>query len=120
MQAEFTDADIINRDEFPELPGCETNIAWLFHDAGFVLAVVFAQTFQDALEIAAAKSKLDRFKVAEPDLAEYGPAGDGLDFLGNPSEPFDLENLLSTTLPTTKFSFAANKQERQPARPEGQ
>ena len=117
----FTDSDVVNLDDAPWLTGCANNRPWLMHEHGAAVAVVFAETFQDALDIVADKGRLDRFKVAPKDLDEYGTDeggidGDGLDYLGNIGEPYDLENLSWSTLPTPRFSFVtlfnASKQER--------
>jgi hypothetical protein len=112
----FTDADVVNIDDAPWSTGCGNNRPWLMHDHGFPVAVVFAETFQDALDVAADKSKLDAFKVGEADLANYEPDGEGLDYLGNKSEPYDLESLEWVRLENVPLSFVAlfnaSKQER--------
>ena len=46
-----------------------------------------------------------QFRVA--DLAVPEPDGDGLAFLGNAGEPFDIEGLDAIELPNPPFSFAA-------------
>ena len=69
----FSDADVVNPDEAPWFTGCANHRPWLMHEHGFAVAVVFAETLQDALDVAANEGKLDGFKVGEESLAEYGP-----------------------------------------------
>ena len=71
-----------------------------------MLAVVFADCLQDALDIAADNGKLDRFRVTEEDAADY-PDDEGLTFLGNASEAFDIESRGVEELPNPRFSFVA-------------
>ena len=78
----------------------------MLHDHGFVLAVVFADCLQDALDIAVDNDKLDRFQVTDNEMSDY-PDEEGLSFLGNASEPFDIESLGAIELPNPKFSFVA-------------
>jgi len=109
---------------------------WLFHDSGFVLCVVFADCLQDALDEAVDEGKLDRFKIDVKSLAEredymtqdVSEMAAGFDadcveytdenggkwwwaveptFLGNASEPFDIESLGYVELPNPKRSFCA-------------
>lgn len=105
----FTDADVVNRDDF--IPAGDSNPhkvrPWLIHDAGFTVAIVFASCEQDALDEAADAGKLDGFQVTESDMADYGPDCDGLAFLGNAGEPFDIQTLDMIELPNPPFSFAA-------------
>ena len=105
----FTDNDVVNPDDF--IPAGEYNPhkvrPWLFHDHGFTVAVVFADSLQTALDTAVDAGKLDAFQVSESDLAEYGPDEDGIARLGNAGEPFDVEALGVEELPTPSFSFAA-------------
>ena len=114
MQAEFnrikfTDADVVNKDDF--IPVGEYNPhnvrPFLLHDHGFVLAVIFASSLQDALDTAVDEGKLDGCQVSEDDLADYGPDEDGIARLGNASEPFDIEALDVVELPNPSFSFVA-------------
>jgi len=109
---------------------------WLLHDGGFVLCVVFASSLQDALDEAVDEGKLDRFKIDVKSLAEredymtqnVAEMAAGFDadcpeytdenggkwwwaveptFLGNASEPFDIESLGYVELPNPKRSFCA-------------
>jgi hypothetical protein len=108
-QITFTDADVVNKDGF--IPAGEYNPhnvrPFLLHDHGFTVAVVFADSLQDALDEAADAGKLDSFQVADDDLADYGPDEEGITRLGNASEPFDVEALDAVELPNPPFSFVA-------------
>jgi hypothetical protein len=85
-QIKFTDADVVNKDDF--IPQGEYNPhkvgPILLHDAGFILAVVFAESLQDALDIAADAGKLQAFEVDDEDMADY-PDEEGLTSLGQRS-----------------------------------
>lgn len=104
----FTDADVVNPEDF--VPDGETNPynvhGYLLHDRGLTLAVVFADHFGDALDVAVDARKLDRFRVSEEDMGDY-PDEEGLSFLGNASEPFDIEALGVEVLPNPRLSFVA-------------
>jgi hypothetical protein len=80
---------------------------WLFHDHGFALCVCFADCLQDALDIAADSGMIDRFRVSPTGKLDYEPDGEGLTYLGNASEPFDIESLSVEELPNPAFSFVA-------------
>ncbi len=105
----FTDNDVVNPDDFIAKGGSNPHKVrpWLLHDHGFVLAVVFADSTQDALDIAVDAGKLDGFQVSESDLADYGPDESGISRLGNAGEAFDIEALGVEELPTPPFSFVA-------------
>jgi hypothetical protein len=105
----FTDADVVNRDAYiPKGDYNPHNVRpWLLHDHGFTVAIVFASTLQDALDEAADAGKLDRFQVPEYDVKDYGEDGDGLTYLGNASEPFDIESLGVLEMASPAFSFVA-------------
>jgi hypothetical protein len=82
----------------------------LIHDHGFTVAVVFAEHLQDALDIAVDAGKLDAFQIDEKDFDEYGVNTENdarCAFLGNASEPFDIDTLDALDLPNPKFSFTA-------------
>jgi hypothetical protein len=104
----FTDADVIDLDDF--IPAGEYNPhnvhPWLLHDHGFALVVVFAGTLQDALDKAVDENKLDRYHVVDSNLGDYED-GEGLTYLGNASEPFDIESLGVIELPNPPRSFVA-------------
>lgn len=103
----FSDSDVVNKDDF--IPKGESNPhnvrPWLLHDHGFVLAVAFADCLQDAIDIAYDAGKLDRYKVEGAELADYGPDGEGLSYLGNGGAECDIESLGALELPNPKFSF---------------
>jgi len=123
FELRFSDDDVVNPDEFT--PNGEYNPhsvrPWLFHDHGFALAVVFAESLQDALDIAVDAEKLDRYLIPEPSntpgartslLAEDYPTlgtenEEGITRLGNASEPFDIESLGYVELRNPPFSFCA-------------
>ena len=109
-EIEFTDADVVNSDNW--IPDGEYNPhnvrPWLLHDHGFVLAVVFADCEQDAIDEAVDEDKLDRYLIAEEDLSDYGDDTiEGVSYLGNAGEPFDIESLGLIELPNPKRSFCA-------------
>lgn len=108
-EIKFTDADVVDLGDW--IAAGEYNPhgvrPWLLHDHGFVLCVVFASNLQDALDKAVDEDKLDRFLIAEKDLDDYGPEGDGIAYLGNASEPFNIESLGVEELPNPKASFVA-------------
>ena len=108
-QIMFGDSDVANPSEF--IPAGQYNPhrirPWLLHDAGSVVAVVFAGSLQDALDIAADERKLDAFRVSEKELPDYGSDGEGLSYLGNACEPYDIQMLDAIELPNPPFSFVA-------------
>lgn len=103
----FDDTDVVNAEDYRHFDGR----AFLLHDAGFTVAVVFASCLQDAIDEAVDDNRLDRFKVAPEELADYGDTeeerDEQLSYLGNASEPFDIESLGAIKLPVVPFSFAA-------------
>src|SRR5437868_3912834 len=108
----WTDEDVVNADAF--MPQGHYNPhrvrPWLLHDHGFVLAVVFADCLQDAIDIAVDADKLDRYMVTAADLDGYmDDSGQehGITYLGNAGEPFDIDTLGVVELPNPPFSFAA-------------
>jgi len=105
----FSDADVLNPEDYIPAGAYNTHRVrpWLLHDHGFVVAVVFADCLQDALDEAADNGKLDGFQVEENDLADYGQNEDGISRLGNAGEPFDIEALDVVELPNPPFSFVA-------------
>jgi hypothetical protein len=113
-QIKWSDEDVVNVRDF--IPAGEYNPhnvrPWLLHDHGFTVAVVFADCLQDALDIAVDEDKMDRFLVQESDmgmfLGDYTDA-EGISYLGNASEPFDIEGLGIVELdnPKADLSFAA-------------
>lgn len=108
QQISFSDADVVNPDNW--IAKGESNPhnvrPWLLHDHGFALAVVFADCLQDALDEAVDANKLDAFKIDPSNMADY-PHEEGISFLGNASEPFDIESVEFVELPNVVRSFAA-------------
>ena len=104
----FSESDVVNLDNW--IPKGEYNPhnvrPWLFHDHGFVLAVVFADCLQDAIDEAVDANKLDRYLVSPDDMKDY-PDEEGISFLGNAGEPFDIESLGVVELPNPPRSFVA-------------
>lgn len=118
---QFSDEDFANPNDM--IPAGEFNPhnvrTFLLHDAGFVVAVVFADCLQDALDEAVDRGKLDRFQVSEAELKDYetGERSDvgsewapegypeyrGITHLGNASEPFDIESLDVVEVPTSQW-----------------
>lgn len=103
---QWTDADVVNPDDYFANVGCRNYRPYLMHDHGFVVAVVFASSLQDALDEAADAGKLDRYQITEADQADY-PDDDGVTFLGNASVAYDIESLGCIELPNPPFSFVA-------------
>ena len=99
----FSETDVVDSCDF--IPAGDFNPhnihPFILHDAGFVVAVVFASNLQDALDIAVDGDKLDRFLVTPGELGDYeagkdsegNPEYEGITHLGNASEPFDIDTL---------------------------
>jgi hypothetical protein len=106
---------------------------WLIHDHGFTICVVEADSLQDALDEAVDNGKMDRFQIHpedESDRSDYMTSDvsemaagfdperpeyvdeDGVKywwstepaFLGNASEPFDIDTICYVALPLPKRS----------------
>jgi hypothetical protein len=109
-QIKWSDEDVVNVRDFT--PAGEYNPhnvrPWLLHDHGFTIAVVFADCLQDAIDIAVDEDKMDRFLIQESDMDDYTDE-EGISYLGNASEPFDIEGLGIVELdnPKADLSFAA-------------
>ena len=104
-EIKFTDADVANPDDAEWEVGNRYNKPWLLHDHGFCICVVWARNEQDALDNAVDANKLDNYKIADEDREQYDEMR--LNFLGNASEPFDIETLEMVELPLPKMSFCA-------------
>ncbi len=115
-EVQFTDADVVNPDDFvpagEEYPmggvgTCNSRVRpWLLHDHGFVVAVVFADCLQDAIDIAVDKGKMERYLLSDEDWVDYsGPDDESISYLGNDCEPHDIETLQSIEFPSPPFSF---------------
>lgn len=114
QEIQFSDADVVNpdgydRDAFRKdgTKRAGTSVPWLIHDHGFPVCVVFASHEQDALDEAVDGGKMDRYQVADKDVADYGEEEQGITRLGNASEPFDIESVGLVQLPNPPFSFVA-------------
>jgi hypothetical protein len=110
-EIKFTDADIVEVDNY--IPAGEYNPhnvhPWLLHNHGHAVCVVFASNLQDALDIAVDENKLDAFMISEEDYGDYGVTTDEptCAFLGNASEPFDIDGLSYLELPNPPMSWVA-------------
>lgn len=82
---------------------------WILLDHGFVVAIVFASHLQDALDEAVDADKMDRFLIDESDYIDYDLNTDSptCAFLGNASEPFDIDTLGYIELAPPKRSFVS-------------
>lgn len=110
-EIDFTEADVVNLDDWVPTGEHNPNYVkpWLLHDHGFVLAVVFADSLQNALDIAVDAGKLDRYVVSQEEFEERTAESDRgtLDYLGNECKPFDIESLGVVELPNPPRSFVA-------------
>ncbi len=111
----FSDEDIVNPDDACFQGDGSRKQGYLLHDHGFVLAVVFADDYQDALDEAADSDKLDRYRVCNADLGDY-PNEDGISYLGNTASLYDIESLQFIELPLPKASFVAQFKASQESR----
>ena len=68
---------------------------WLLHDHGFTIGVVFADSLQEALDIAVDENKLDQYLIGVEDYDDYKINTDlpTCSFLGNASKPFDVDSM---------------------------
>lgn len=109
-EIQFSDSDVVNYDDW--IPKGEFNPhnvrPFLLHDHGFVLAVVFADCLQDALDIATDAKKMERFKVEDADLEKMSDEQqERLDYLGNFGVPHDTEGMGVVELPNPPRSWVA-------------
>lgn len=105
----FSDSDVINPDDW--IPANEYNPhqvrPFLFLDHGFTAGVAFADCLQDAFDTLADSGKIDGMKIGPAEMSDY-PEGEGISYLGNASEPFDVESLTVVELPNpARLSFVA-------------
>lgn len=118
-QIRFRDSDVVNPDDciYAGEYNPHNTRPWLLHDHGFVLAVVFADCEQDALDIAVDADKLDRYLVSDDERSEHGATAEeqdeSLSYLGNAGEPFDIESLSMVELPIPRRSTFAEEFQRQ-------
>ena len=113
-QIKFTDNDIVNIDDW--IPGGDVSYSdvrpWLLHDHGFVLAVVFADCEQDAIDIACDGGRLDHYaadqdEIADSEKAILNGAPEYLSPIGNFCKLHDIESLGIEELPNPPLSFCA-------------
>jgi len=114
----FCDTDVVNCSEYGGNLNDDGGMnryyschSFLIHNYGLTLAVVFAANEGDSLDIAVDAGKLDRFKVSDKDMADYGDTEEERDerltYLGNASEAFDIESLDIIKLTNPPFSLVA-------------
>lgn len=120
---QFSQDDIVSPDDFiPHGDFNPHNIhPFILHNYGAVLAVVFAEHLQDALDEACDRGKLDGFQVTESELVDYetgertdvgsvhAPLGypeydERLTHLGNASETFDIESVDVVEVPVNLWT----------------
>lgn len=137
-EIKFSDKDVINIEDAIFNGDYNPNkvAPYLIHDHGSVIAVVFASSMNEALDIAVDKDKLDAFLIDPSDksdrddymTSDFSKAAGGLDekcpeftdkdgvkywwsvepaFLGNASEPFDIESIGIEKMPVPQLSFCA-------------
>lgn len=106
FEFKYSPDDFVNADS-GDFDGKDSrmNRAWVIHNAGYVLAIVFAEYYayseQDALDEACDRGKLDSLLCSEEDMKDYQvgvsddgfPEYEGIYYLGNASEPFASETL---------------------------
>jgi len=101
------DKDFANPEDF--IPDGEYNPhkvrPYLLHEHGQTVCVIFADSMQDALDIAVDKGKLDRFLIPKSELDDYND--EGIAYLGNGCEPFDIDNIEVELLKNPKMSLLA-------------
>jgi hypothetical protein len=109
----FTDDDVCNLDDaiYADDYNPHNKRLWLLHDHGFTICVVWANSLQDALDEAVDCNKMDRFLVTEEQTSDYDCKDiyncESLTYLGNASEPFDIESLGYVEIAPPKFSLSA-------------
>lgn len=105
----ISDSDVVEAREF--IPAGEYNPhnvrPFVAIDHGYVVGIAFASCEQDALDVLADEGRLDRFKVNEKDMGDYGDEEEGICRLGNAGEPFDIESMWLEAIPNPSFSFCA-------------
>jgi len=96
FEFQLVDEDIINPDEYFNF-----NDLWILHDHGFTICAIFAESLEDALEVAADEGKLDAFKIQDEDEE----AIDNATYLGNYGEPYCLDSIgyVQVESPTLRF-----------------
>lgn len=98
----FSENDIINLGEWIM---DDSVSGFLFHDHGFVVGFVFAHNLQDALDELADSGRIDSFIVDERERNEYSD-DEGISFLGNDCNPYDIEALAVVEFPPLPMTEA--------------
>jgi len=111
----YSAEDFVNPESF-DSKDRRMNRAWVIHNSGSVLAIVFAEYYaysdQDALDEACDSGKLDSLQVSDVELKDYEtgehspdgfPEYEGIIHLGNASEPFDSQGLDYFTVSADTF-----------------
>lgn len=116
QEIEFSETDVVNIDDW--IPAGEYNPhnvrPWLLHDHGFVLAIVFADCLQDAIDIAVDEGKMERYLITSANRADYTENDDRISYLGNAGEEHDIETLQAIELPNCKrLGFVAAFEKRE-------
>lgn len=101
----FSDDDVVNIEDFiPEGDYNPQNVRpFILHDHGFTLAVVFASSYEEAIDIAIEEEKLEKFKILpsiynkDDDCESY--------YVGSDGEFYDLECVSYIELKNPKLSF---------------
>jgi len=109
-QIKFKDEDVVDvEDCIYEGEYNPRNIhPFLLHDHGHVLCVVFASDLQGALDKAVNENKMDQFQVEASEVeAMTDEESEALSFLGDASEPFDIESLGFIEMIPPKRSWVA-------------
>ena len=104
----FSDKDVVNPDDF--IPAGESNyhnVRPFLLTSGTDTLVVFADCLQDALDEAVDQNRLDAYQLTMETAEEYEAAGRTVAYLGNASEPFDIELFSVEELESPPFSFCA-------------
>jgi hypothetical protein len=109
LEFQFSDDDVVNPDDYDQ-SGYPN--AYLLHDHGFPLAVVFAADPEEAMELATSAGKLDSFVVSRQDLEDADRLGpdsfpSAYEWLGTPGRWIDTEGIGVVQLPLPPFSFCA-------------
>lgn len=107
LEARYGVDDFVNPESYCSTGWTEgRQKAHVLLDGGVVLAIVFDEYYkyseQDAIDEAVDCGKLDRFRVADSELKDYlvavdgegNPEYEGISFLGNASEPFDIDSMV--------------------------
>jgi hypothetical protein len=105
-EIQFSDDDVLNHEDciFAGDYNPHHVRGFLFHDHGFALAVVFAESLQEALDIAADHGKLERFALSDEEADDYDEGA--INYVGNDCRPHDLESLQVQVFECPKLSIA--------------